>query len=293
MGIVNRFLSMDMTEFIAQGNTHIKDFSAGGIILCSPNPVLSRLSAGTSFGYERGNISLGILGLAETERYSDGVTELKGKIIFSTAVKAERFFASTSYGFTEDNFIYYMQTGFQDRNMKLFLQASKENVFVISGGMVFAFDERFKMGILGDTEKRIIYSLEADKNPYRVEYRGMVHTDLPLSNGIYLTLYSGNKYLRLHEIKANKVKFEFGGKIKIEENLEYPIDLNRCSYDDMMNIKDISRQILRRIYVNRLMYGDYIDYSRIDSIAGVGKKTLERIKEQTYIGEENGKDEEE
>jgi hypothetical protein len=186
-----------------------------------------------------------------------------------------------------------MQTGFQDRNMKLFLQASKENVFVISGGMVFAFDERFKMGILGDTEKRIIYSLEADKNPYRVEYRGMVHTDLPLSNGIYLTLYSGNKYLRLHEIKTNKVKFEFGGKIKIEENLEYPIDLNRCSYDDMMNIKDISRQILRRIYVNRLMYGDYIDYSRIDSIAGVGKKTLERIKEQTYIGEENGKDEEE
>jgi len=292
MGIINRFMSVKMTTFLTQGNKHIKDFNIGGILLFEPNAVLSRLSSGVIFGYSRENISFGTLSLGEIDRYSDGVTQLKGKILLSASVKSEKFFASTSYGFEKDNFIYYISVGFQEKNAKVFIQGAKENLFVLSGGITFAFDESFRMGLLGDTEKRIIYSLEASKIPYIIEYRGMIHTDLDPSNSVFITLFCGNKFYRLRKIRPNSVKPEYGGKIKIKEHLETPLDINKCSYDDLLKLKDVNRQILKKIYVDRLINGNYRDYSRIDSMIGVGKVTLERIKIQTYIGEEDGENEE-
>ncbi|MGE3062328.1 MAG: hypothetical protein AB7T10_01685 [bacterium] len=292
-GAFNNFMTADMTTVLTQANIHIKDFSTGGIILYRPNPLMSTLSTGATAGYSFQAVSFGCMLMLVSDRYSDGVTEIAMKTILSASIESGGFFASTSYGFEERNFIYSFSAGIQREDVKIFLQAHKENSFELTGGISFRFNEKFSMDFAGDTEKRIFYALEAVQLPYRIEYMGMAHQNLPLSNGVFFSLLRGNPHFRLEEVKTVKNKFQLEGKISIKEEISIPLNLNRCSYDEILKLKNISRPVLRRIYVERLINGEYEDYARIDSLPGVGTTTLERIKEQTYIGDEDGEEKKE
>ncbi|MDD3802918.1 MAG: hypothetical protein PHW02_00840 [bacterium] len=292
-GAFNSFFSADMTTLLTQGNMHLKNFSAGGIILFRPNSVLSELTAGITGGYAHKQVSFGASILPSIKRYSDGVNEFYLRSLFSSCVSSNGFFLSASYGSSEGDFIWNCSAGYETNGMKVSFQAEDEGVLTLSGVISFTLNDALSLGIAGDTERRVFYSLDALKLPYKIGYSGMAHPDMPLSSGVTLSLVRGNPHYELTEVKPSNVKFEYGGKIKIKKKKSEIIDLNRCSYEEIMDVDSVSRVILRRIYVERLIGGEYKDYSRIDSLPGVGKVTLERIKEQTHIGEYYGEEEEE
>lgn len=292
-GAFNSFFEGDMTTLLTQGNMHLKNFSAGGIILFRPNSVLSELSAGVTGGYSYGQFSAGACILPSVKRYADGVSEVSFRCLFSSCVASDGFFLSAAYGSSEGDFIWNCSAGYETNGMKVSFQAGDEGALTLGGVISFSLNDALTVGIAGDTQRRVFYSLNALKLPYEVGYSGMAHPDMPLSSGVVLSVVRGNPNCELPEIKPAKVKFEYGGKIRIKEKKSEIIDLNRCSYEEIMEVDSVSRTILRRIYVERLIGGEYKDYSRIDSLPGVGKVTLERIKQQTYIGDKNGKEEEE
>lgn len=292
-GAFNSFFDGGMTTLLTQGNIHFKNFSTGGIILFRPNSVLSEFTAGATGGYSFRQVSLGAALLPSIKRYSDGVNEVSLRAVLSSCVFSDGFFISASYGSSAGEFIWSCSVGYETNGMKFAFQAEDEDALTLGGVISFSLNDAFSLGAAGDTERRVFYSLDALKLPYEIGYSGMSHPDLPISSGVTLSLLRGNPNVDLPEVKPSKVKFEYGGKIKIKEKKSEIIDLNSCSYDEITDIDSVGRVILRRIYVERLIGGEYKDYSRIDSLPGVGKVTLERIKEQTYIGEDYGKEEEE
>jgi predicted DNA-binding helix-hairpin-helix protein len=142
-----------------------------------------------------------------------------------------------------------------------------------------------------DSEKRIFFGLEFTRFPYFINYSTFVHPYFSNSNDIRFSLYEANRYYDLPEIKTNKVSFDIPLKIKRIKGFvqNEKIDLNRAFYEEILSLEGLGKTVLRRIYIYRLINGRINSYDELEKLPGIGKKSIEKLKEQTIIGDQNGK----
>lgn len=74
---------------------------------------------------------------------------------------------------------------------------------------------------------------------------------------------------------------EFAGSYLLLDGQK--IDLNQASQTDLKQIPRISKRTVKAILEKRKRVGRFKGYDEVDKVKGVGKKTLERLKQYTKI----------
>lgn len=70
---------------------------------------------------------------------------------------------------------------------------------------------------------------------------------------------------------------------KFEEDSVFPLNINTATFEELQFIPDIGPATAKLIIDYRNEYGTIVSFSELLSINGIGKKTVERIKEYCVI----------
>lgn len=290
-GVFYRYNMLSTMTVFSQINKNYKSISFGLTALSNRNIILSTTSFFIASAIRSNGVSFGASPGVKILNYADGVSLYTFSFLLGTDINLDRFYSSVLFAFGGDNeYKYYFSSGIRENQYNFYVQIGYEDKLFMTTGMTFAFDERIFAGCSFDSEKRTLCSVSAKKNSVMIDYTAMLHPDFPASHGLICTYMDGNRYYKLNQVKTIKASPDYKLTARTDIPQETPIDINHASIDEIDAIKSIGRATAIRIYTERVLRGDYQNYDRIDKLQGIGKITMEILKENTYIGGDTDKE---
>lgn len=286
-GISNRFLLNDLTTFYSISKYNYKNFSVGHLLVNDLNTIFKKYTFGAKVAYNIYDIDLGIFPFFVFTHYADEKKELDDGIILSSRIFEKNFYLMTSFILKKINTSSLFILGYMKNSFDMSLQVVFENKLIVNGNVEYRLNKDFIFDFSLDSEGRIFSGIKLVWHPFFVDYSTFLHPNLPVSNDVRLSYYNENKNVKLKKIKIIPVKFDIKLKKKKLKNfyVEGKIDLNNAFYEEILSIEGFSKTILRRIYIYRLLNGKIKSYGEIESLPGIGKKSIENLKMKTFLGE--------
>lgn len=286
-GCSNRFLIKDLNNFYSLSNYNLKNFSVGHLLVSDVNNVYKGYTLSLKTSYSFKNLKVGISPFINFTDYCDSVNDFKYGMIISGMIKEENFYVISSYILNEYKSGSIFLVGYLKNEFDLQFQTFYDNGFVFTGKVAYQMSDNFKLNFSLDTEKRIFWGLQFVKFPYMIDYSNFIHPYFSVSNDIRFSLFCENKYYPLPKVKTNKVIFDIPLKVKKIKGFfqKEKINLNRSFYEEILSLEGLSKTVLRRIYIYRMINGKINSYDELEKLQGIGKKSIEKLKEQTFIGD--------
>jgi len=286
-GCSNRFLIKDLNNFYTFSNYTFKNFSSGHLFITDFNDIFKSYTLSFKFSYTYKNIKIGVAPFINFIKFSDGMNEFKNGMIVSTLIKEEDFYILPSYILKKEENVSLFLLGYVKNGFDIQFQTNYGTGFVFTGRVAYDLTENIRLNFSVDSERRIFFGLKFLKFPYFVEYTTFVHPYLSNSSDIRFSIFKENRYYDLPNIKTNRVNFDIPLKIKKIKGFykKEKIDINKAFYEEILSIEGLLKTVLRRIYIFRLINGKIDSYDQIEKLPGIGKKSIEKLKEQTIIGE--------
>ncbi|MEO0234341.1 MAG: helix-hairpin-helix domain-containing protein [candidate division WOR-3 bacterium] len=286
-GCSNRFLIKDLNNFYSLSNYNFKKFSFGHLLISDFNNIYRGYNLSLKGAYNATNIKIGISPYVSFKDFCDSVNNFKFGLIVSGMIKEENFYIISSYFIKEYKNGSIFLIGYSKNEFDIQFETFYRDGFVFTGKVAYQMYDNFKVNVSLDSEKRIFFGLQVVKFPYMIEYSNFVHPYFSVSNDIRFSLYRENKYYTLQKIKTNKVTFDIPVKAKKIKGFikKEKINLNGAFYEEILSLEGLSKTVLRRIYIYRLINGKINSYDELEKLPGIGKKSIEKLKEQTFIGD--------
>lgn len=286
-GYSNRFLIKDLNNCYSLSNYNFKNISVGHLLISDFNGVYKGYTFSLKFAYNMMNIKIGLSPYLNFMDFCDSIKEIASGFIVSGMIREGNFYTISSYILKKNRNGSVLLIGYLKNEFDILFQTFYGDGFVFTGKVVYRIFDKLKLNLSVDSEKRVFFGLEFTTFPYFINYSTFIHPYFSNSNDIRISLYKENKYYNLPKIKTNKVSFDIPLKMKkIKGFIQHEkIDLNKAFYEEIMSLKGLSKTVLRRIYIYRLINGKINSYDELEKLPGIGKKSIEKLKEQTFIGD--------
>ncbi len=286
-GISNRFLLNDLTTFYSISKYNYKDFSFGHIVANDLNTIFKKYTFGAKVVYNIYDVNIGVLPFFVFTHYVDDEKRFDGGLILSSQIFEKNFHLMTSFILKKSNNSSLLILGYMKNSFDMSLQVVFENKLIVNGKIEYRLNKDFIIDFSLDSEGRIFCGIELVRHPFFVDYSTFLHPNLPVSNDVRISYYRENRNVKLKKIKVVPVEFDIRLKKKKLKDfyVEGKIDLNNAFYEEILSMEGFSKTILRRIYIYRLLNGKIKSYEEIESLPGIGKKSIEKLKMKTFLGE--------
>ncbi|HAF07965.1 MAG: helix-hairpin-helix domain-containing protein [bacterium] len=286
-GCSNRFFIKNLNNFYSFSNFNFKNFSSGHLLIADLNDIFKSYTLSFKLSYNYRNVKVGVAPYTNFIKFSDGMNKFSNGIIVSAMIMDESFYILPSYILKKKQNSSSLILGYCKNGYDIQFQTSYGNGFVFTGRVIYDLYGNVKLNFSIDSEKRIFFGLKFVKFPYFLEYTTFIHPYLSNSNDIRFSIFKENRYYDLPYIKINRVHFDIPLKIKKIKGFyrREKIDLNKAFYEEILSIEGLTKTALRRIYIFRLINGKINSYDQLEKLHGIGKKSIEKLKEQTFIGE--------
>lgn len=262
--------------FIKQGH----NWSYGVSTVFGTNYILTRTVLRPVISYRHDSIMIGIIPVIGYRLFNDKVQDYNIDCNISATVFTRYLQSSVVFMRNLSHLKSYFINTFANEHYMFTVQASYDGHLGI--GCSFAFELNDKMQCSGycDTDYRLGVGCKIAVTMYDINYHLMYKHALGYSH--YLSL----QIVIPQNCSAANVD------IPVYENnsITTPIhseafDLNNASLREIASIEGIGMKTALKIFHRRIILGKYSNYMQIDSIHGIGDKTLKTIEENTYLGE--------
>ena len=254
--------------------------SGGGLVVYNSNELLTRITCAPFYSYDFGRLSAGIMPSLHYAYYSDAQSVITAGILAGSRLSSDMYYSEIMLGY-KDRYRGYMETGLKTDDYSVYITGSLDNDFTYGAGIDFRINHYLSTRFSIDSQKRIEAGADITVLPFELSYGYVESAELGMSHSIavryYLPLY------KVHTIDIEVADESIMPDINIEKTI--PFNINTADVSELMRIPGIGRKTAMDIYEKRILTGGFNDYQQIDSISGIGDKTLRIIKEYTFITE--------
>ncbi len=257
----------------------------GGTMVFSANSFMNRLSLTPLIGIKHNGMILGIYPAMKYILFEDGVYLLNWQMGLTGMITNKNFNVITYFSNDRTNLLSYMMISMLRENYNINIQCGFNGILAFLAGIDIKLTDRMLIAFSISSSKILIIKTKLNKSIFNISYSIGIHPELgashTLSAGMNIPNYIYKKHIEIIEYK-NNISYKFSNK-------QIPFNINTASLRDIENIKGIGFKTALKIITKRIIINRYKNYSQIDSIKGIGMKTIEILKQKTYIGENSGK----
>ncbi len=286
---IGSFYNFNMKELITnymQINYNYKKSNYGLFIITNNNNILNQYTFSPQMNFHINNMSMGIAFDLRYLSYTDSINIMDYGMRIGNKIKQNNFFSEILMHYYNKTLSGGVIFGLDYSSYKVYINTFYKTMFYYSAGFDFNMNDIFQIGLCIDNENRIMSELCFSKTLYRIKYLTMIHNELGLSHSLNMSIVFPSynyDFEKIHTIENQEIEYTIKVKTLI------PFDINSANKKQIMLIPTIGEKTAQRILDRRMLLGIFENYEQIDSINGIGNKTLQLIKKYTYIGEKNGK----
>ncbi|MFO8061960.1 MAG: helix-hairpin-helix domain-containing protein [bacterium] len=254
--------------------------SGGGLVVYNTNDLLTRITFAPFYSYDFGRLSAGIMPSLHYAYYSDGHTDVTAGILAGSRLSRDMYYSEIMLGY-KDRYRGYMETGLETDDYSVYITGSLDNDFTYGAGIDFRINHYLNTRFSIDSQKRIEAGAGITILPFYVSYAYIESAELGMSHSVTFRYYFPAD--KIHAVEIDVPDEPVLPDIDIDKPI--PFNINTADVGELMRIPGIGRKTAMEIYEKRILTGGFDNYQQIDSISGIGDKTLRIIKEYTYIME--------
>lgn len=254
--------------------------SGGCLALYNTNELLTRVTLAPFYSYDFGRLSAGIMPSVHYAYYSDAQTDITAGILAGSRLRSGMYYSEIMLAY-KDIYRGYMETGLKTDDYSIYITGSLGNDFTYGAGIDFRINHYLNTRFSMDSQKRIEAGADITVLPFEVSYGYVESAELGMSHSIAVRYY-----FPVHRGPTIEIEV-YDEPIMPDINIEktMPFNINTADVSELMRIPGIGHKTAMAIYEKRLLTGGFDNYQQIDSISGIGDKTLKIIKEYTFIAE--------
>lgn len=262
--------------FIKQGD----EWSYGISSVFSTNSILTRAVLSPVISYRQDSIMMSISPVMRYRLFSDKVQDCNIDFNLSATVITRYLKSSVIFMRNISQLKSYFINTFSKKHYSITIQASYNGHLGIGCSFTVKLNDHMQCTGYCDTDYRLGAGFEIAMIPYNIYYNILYKHALGCSHYISLQIVIPEQYMTENIDIPTYESSSFIIPIHQEA-----FDLNKASLSEIASIEGIGMKTALKIFHRRIILGKYDNYMQIDSIHGIGDKTLNAIEENTYLGE--------
>lgn len=258
----------------------------GGTIVFSANSFMNRFSLLPFIGIKHNRMILGLYPVVKYVLFEDGLYSLNWQIGLTGMISNRNFNIITYFSKIDSDLLSYMMISMLNDNYNIHVQCGFNGILAFLAGIDIRLNDIMLIALSISNNKILTVKTKFNKSIFNISYSMGIHPELgashTLSFGMKIPKHIYKKNIEILEYKSS-ISYKFSDK-------KTPFNINCASLRDIESISGIGFKTALKIITKRIIINGYKNYSQIDSIKGIGMKTIEILKQKTYIGENSGKE---